>query len=298
MASTQTSLLDEDIRQLETEIAALEEELAGLENGVHHMRLDNGMTLEVGVTGDELQIDEAAIRAALGVDKPATGADQPAPLQRYLPYALLGGGGLLLVVIGLALRLLLAPQPAATVKIEATPTITATPTMTPTITPTPTATPTPTPPLIPADFIGRAPAEMQVSSLRFKQPVYKGDWTIAGGQVTLNDAGGQARYYDSFVGEDNTVIGGDASTPEAALYPLRSADVNDVVLVTDRAGRKFYFRLLPFSDDRERVERYIKPDEIWVTLPTDRPALTIILRVEGDRRLALRGVLYQTDLGD
>lgn len=297
MASAQTSLLDEDIRHLETEIAALEEELAGLENGVHHMRLDNGMTLEVGVTGDELQIDEAAIRAALGVDKPAAGADQPAPLRRYLPYALLGGGGLLLlVVIGLALRLLLAPQPAATVKIEATATVTATPTMTPTITPTPS--PTPTPPLIPADFIGRAPAEMQVSSLRFKQPVYKGDWAIAGGQVTLNDAGGQARYYDSFVGEGNTVIGGDASTPEAALYPLRSADVNDVVLVTDRAGRKFYFRLLPFSDDRERVERYIKPDEIWVTLPTDRPALTIILRVEGDRRLALRGVLYQTDLGD
>lgn len=113
--SSQTSLLDEEIAQLETEIEALEQEVADLDNGVYHMRLDNGLTLEVGVTGDELQVDDDAIRAALGVDKPATSDDdQPTPMQRYLPYVLLGGGGLLLlVVIGLALRLLLMPQPAA-----------------------------------------------------------------------------------------------------------------------------------------------------------------------------------------
>lgn len=300
----QTSLLDEEIQKLETEIAGLEAELADLDNGVYHMRLDNGMTLEVGVTGDELQVDEAAVIAALGLEQRPDSAetDTAAPLQRYLPYALIGGGALLLlVVIGMALRLLLVAPPSTPAQAAAldTPTPTATHTPTPTITPTPSPTLTPTPPLIPDQFIGRAPAYLRAAALDWGQPVYKGRWQIEAGQVILDDAGGQVRYYNSFVGQGNTVIGGDASNPEAVLYPLRAADINDVLSVTDRAGRTFHFRLLPFSPDRQRVERYIEPDEVWVTKPTDRPALTLILRVEtGDRRLALRGVLFQADLGD
>lgn len=296
-APAQTSLLDDEILQLESDIENLEAELADLDQGVYHMPLDNGMTLEVGVTGDELQVDEAAIRAALGLNQPIEPAQETSPMQRYLPYLLIGGGGLvLLVVLSVGIRLMTArPTPVeATVVIE-TPTVIPTPTLTPTITPTPSPSPTPTPPLIPAGFIGRAPAEIQMPSLRFTQPVYKGDWAIDQGQVTLGDGGSQVRYFDSFVGESNTVIGGDASTAESPLYIMRSADINDVVILTDRAGRKFHFRLLPFGGDR--VERYITPDEIWVIRPTDRPALTVILRVEGNQRLVLRGALFKTELG-
>lgn len=293
-----TSLLDEDIRQLEDEIAALEQELAGLDSGGYQVRLDNGLTLEVGVAGDELQLDDATLRAALGLGRSQPQPDEPEaePWRRYLPYALLGGGGLLLLIAAIVgVRLFVAPAPATppTAVVE-TPPATATATPTATITPTPTATPTATPPLIPAGFIGRAPAEIAAPALRFQQPVYKGDWAMDQGQVILGDGGSQARYYDSFVGDGNTVIGGDATTAAAPLWTLRSADINDVLIVTDRAGRKFHFRLLPFGGDR--VERYIDPNEIWVIRPTDRPALTLILRVEGNQRLALRGELFKTEL--
>jgi len=300
-ASPPTSLMDEDIRQLEDEIAELERELTDLDQGIYHMRLDNGLILEVGVTGDELQLDDTALRAALGLDRLAADAQPtaPAPIRRYLPYALLGGGALLLLlvaIIGVRLFVAKPAKPAsATAVVSATPTLPPTKTPTPTITPTPSPTPSPTPPLIPIGFIGRAPAEIQFPALKFQQPVYKGDWTVDQGQVTLDDGGSQARYYDSFVGEGNTVIGGDATGPESPLYPLRSADINDVLVITDRANRKFHFRLLPFGEDR--VERYITPQEIWVIRPTDRPALTVVLRVEDGRRLVLRGALVKTELG-
>ncbi len=296
MTAVQTSLLDDEIVQLEVELESLETELNDLNSGIYHMSLDNGMTLEVGVTGEELQVDEAAIRAALGMNQATPDTVETSLWQQYLPYILIGGGGLLLLVMAAIGVRLMTEQPApaeATVIVEP-PTATPVPTTTPTITPTPSPSPTPTPPLIPAGFIGRAPAQLQVPSLRFTQPVYKGDWAIDQGQVTLGDGGSQVRYFDSFVGENNTVIGGDASTSESPMYPLRGADVNDVVILSDRAGRTFYFRLLPFGGDR--VERYITPDEIWVIRPTDRPALTLILRVDGNQRLVLRGALYKTEL--
>ena len=70
------------------------------------------------------------------------------------------------------------------------------------------------------------------------------------------------------------------------------------MLITDRAGRKFFFRLLPFNGSDNLVERYIGPDEVWVIQPTDRPALTLVLRVKDGQRMALRGELFKTELGD
>ena len=105
------------------------------------MQLDNGMTLEVGVTGDELQLDDTALRAALGLDRLAAeaGHSEPSPGQRYLPYALLGGGALLLLlvaIIGVRLFVARPASPAATtgVTVEVTPMMTLTPTTTPTVT--------------------------------------------------------------------------------------------------------------------------------------------------------------------
>lgn len=121
----------------------------------------------------------------------------------------------------------------------------------------------------------------------------KGEWDIGGGRVLLEEEGDAVRYYDSFVGVGNTIIGGDGSMPESPLYLMRSADVNDVLVVIDRARRTFYYRVLPLGGDR--VERWIRPDEVWPVQATERPSLTIIIRVN-DRRMVLRGELYYVEL--
>jgi hypothetical protein len=113
--------------------------------------------------------------------------------------------------------------------------------------------------------------------------------------VVLAEEGEKIRYYKSFVGVGNTVLGGNGSSPEDPFYALRSADINDILYVTDRAGRLFAYRLLPFGGDR--VERWITPNDTWVAEPTDYVALTLIIRVQ-NKRMVLRGRLYDVDLKD
>lgn len=298
--SNATSLLDEEIAQLQVEIDRYEQELSDLDRGVYHMRLDNGMTLQVGMTGDELRFNEEAILSALGLSRSAAApVATPAPdvLKNYLPYILMGAGALVLMLIFVGVGLYFSSrngQPLQQAGTQLPPAWTPAATPTPTVTPTPTMTPTPTPPLIPNDFVGRAPARLSIPSIQGEWQVTKGEWQIGAGQVTLAEEGGQVRYYDSFVGVSNTVIGGDGSTPESPFYLLRSADINDVLLVTDRAQRLFYYRLIPFGGDR--VERYIRPDEVWVVEATEKPSLTIIIRIDEQQRMVLRGELFQTKL--
>ncbi len=310
MSSATGLLNNEEIARLEREIESLQQELADLDRGVYHMRLDNGMTLQVNVTGDELRFDEDAILSALGLSRRAGGTSTPSTIpipspdvaKGWLPYALIGAGGVILLIILIIIVINLTGgkqqqgegQQARAVIPTATATPTGTPT--PTITPTPTATPTPTPPLIPAGFIARAPALLRVPSLNGEWRVYKGEWTINNGQIILSEEGGEVRYYDSFVGVSNVIIGGDGSTPESPLYLLQSADINDVIVVIDRANRAFYFRLTPFGDGR--VERYIRPDEVWVAGRTETPTLTLVIRAGNDKRMVLRGKLYRTDFGN
>lgn len=298
--SKTTSLLDEEIAVLEQEIRQLETELADLDKGVYHMRLDNGMTLQVRVTGDELRFDEEAIISALGLNRnnsAASGASS-GPISTSkgkLPYILIGAGVLILFVVILVIVRVVSDSRRSQAQ-AAVPALspTATATVTPTITPTPTVTPTPTPPLIPDGFVGRVPALLRIQSLGGEWSVSKGEWQTNSGQVVLAEEGGKVRYYDSFVGVSNLIIGGDGSLSESPLYLMRSADINDVITVVDRANRTFFFRLLPFGNNR--VERYISPDDISVIAPTERPSLTIIIRTGEEERMVLRGELFETTI--
>ena len=297
---TQTTAIDREIRQVEDELSRLRRELVDLdERGVYRVTLDNGQVIEAKISGDELRFDNEQILKQMGVsaqsqqgagDSPA--AKSTSQIRKYLPFILIGGGVVLLLfaaMIGLGKMNRQKIQPApATAPVVAGPAI-------PTAIPTPEVPPTPTPSILPEDFIERAPIALNFPALKLKWDVTKGDWRIDGNNVTLSEEGKQVRYYNSFVGLGNTVIGGNGTTPDDPLYTMRAADVNDVLLVRDRAGRTFYYRLIPFGGSR--VERWITPSDTWVIEKADYPALTIIIRV-GDERMVLRGELYEMEESD
>lgn len=295
--TTQTASLDQEISQLQQELAGLKQELADLdERGIYRVQLENGQTLEAQISGDELRFDNDTLLQTMGLQTQTAGTqgadnETPAPRQKYLPYALIGGGAVVLLFIlmiggGALLRTMRAKDTPAAGELPPA-------TAVPTATPMPTVTPTPS--LLPADFIGRAPILLGLPSLGLQWPVTKGDWTVDGDQITLSAEGDQVRYYNSFVGIGNTVLGGNGTTPADPFYTLRSADINDVLVITDRGQRQFYFRLLPFGGDR--VERWITPADTWVVAPTDQAVLTIIIRV-AEKRMALRALMYGSSLED
>lgn len=295
---TQTTALDREIRQVEDELSRLRKELVDLdEKGLYRVSLNTGQVIEAKISGDELRFDNDQILRQMGLsaqlqqgasESPAKSASQ---IRKYLPFILIGGGVVLLLFAAMIGLGMMNRQPVISTAVV----VVAGPTTLPTVIPTPEVTPTPTPSILPEDFIERAPIALNFPALKLKWDVIKGDWQINGNSVTLSEEGEQVRYYNSFVGSGNTVIGGNGTTPDDPLYTMRAADVNDVLLVRDRAGRTFYYRLIPFGGSR--VERWITPGDTWVIEKADYPALTIIIRV-GDERMVLRGKLYEMEESD
>ena len=298
--TAQTTALDREIEQIEDELAQLRRELEDLdERGIYRITLESGQVVEAQLTGDELRFDQDALIASMGLQTQTAQSGQqsegpiPPALQKYLPYLLIGGGVVIILFIGMLLLGNIVRK-QSDVQAQGAP-ASATPTPTATITPTPMPTPTPTPALIPNDFIERAPALLSFPALGLKWDISKGEWVVTDNQVVLAEEGEKVRYYKSFVGVGNTVLGGNGTTPEDPFYALRSADINDILYVTDRAGRVFTYRMLPFGGDR--VERWITPNDTWVAEDTDHIALTLIIRVQ-NKRMVLRGKLYDVDLKD
>lgn len=295
----QTTTLDREIKQVEDELTRLRKELADLdEHGLYRVTLDNGQVIEAKISGDELRFDNDQILRQMGLfaqsqqgATESSAAKSASQIRKYLPFILIGGGVVLLLFAAMIGLGMMNRQPATSTAVV----VVAGPTALPTVAPTPEVPPTPTPSILPEDFIERAPIALSFPALKLKWSVTKGDWQINGNSVTLSEEGKQVRYYNSFVGLGNTVIGGNGTTPDDPLYTMRAADVNDVILVNDRAGRVFYYRLIPFGGSR--VERWITPGDTWVIEKADYPALTIIIRV-GDERMVLRGELYEMEESD
>ena len=291
-----TTTLHHRLAEVEAEIAAAEQELRDLAAGRFRLQRADGLVIEAELTGEEFRLGEQAeVLAALGYSREKSASTQlpdPQMLRGYLPFLVIAGGlALLLCAIVRLVPALIQANPAELAATQTALTLAFTPTATPRPSPTPPATPTPS--LLPDGHTWRAPAKLSLPGSGLSWGVVKGNWQSEGGSLSYLDDGVQVAYFDGLAGRGNLVIGGDGSTPDAPLYPLRSLDLNDTVVVENRAGDLFHYRLVQLDEDR--VELWLTPTDAWVARPQADPILTLVIRV-AQQRLVFRGRLVEAKL--